>query len=103
MPVRIAFQQIKLEISAVFSNKEQDTQMHCNVIMRCIRTATVALENKKSITFSEYISVTLVIQHVVRVRHIVICFCMALQFYFSHYLLKQHDLYKKVLNVKRIE
>jgi len=66
--------------------------MHCHIILRCVRTTTVAVENKKSITFSEYISMTLVIQHVVRVRHIVIGFCMALHFFFSHYLLKRHEL-----------
>ena len=57
--------------------------MHYNVTLRRVRTTTVAVENKENNTFSVYVSVALVIQHVVRMRHIVRCCCTALQFFFT--------------------
>jgi len=78
-PVRIPSQQVKLKISTVFFSQIKRHAVHYNITLRRVRTTTVAVGG--GITFCECISVALIIQHVVRVRHIAICCCTALHFF----------------------
>jgi hypothetical protein len=48
-------------------------QCTCNVILRRVHVPIVAVGKKISITYSECVSVALVIQHKQRLRRIVVC------------------------------
>ena len=52
-----------------------------------------------TVTYCECVSVALCILHAMRMLHIVICDCPAVQ-YFSTLFHKRHDFRKKVLNMK---
>jgi len=64
--------------------------------------ATIVLGKEISITYSEFLYVDSVIQHAVRMSHIVICRLLAGQ-YFSTLSLKRHDFRReKLLNIKSV-
>jgi len=63
-----------------------------NLTMRRVRVTIVAAETL-SITYSEYVSVTVVIQNVKRMRR-------SFRPYFSTLSHKWHDFWEKLLNIK---
>jgi hypothetical protein len=54
--------------------KNQDKQCTYNVTMMCFRSTIVAVEKQKVLhIYSECVSVALVTQHAMRMRHIAVC------------------------------
>jgi hypothetical protein len=54
--------------------------MH-NVTLRRVRVSTVAVAKAVSTTYSEGVSVAMVIQHALRMRHILIVACPAVTYF----------------------
>jgi hypothetical protein len=58
--------------------------------MRRVRVTIVAVKNAESITYCDRVFVALVIQHGMRMRHVVSCACPDVR-YFSALPPKRHD------------
>jgi hypothetical protein len=71
------------------------------VTLKCVRVTIVAVEKAVNITYSECVSVALVIQHAIRMRRIVLSSvsCLAVR-YISHYSIHSTILGGKLLNMK---
>jgi len=76
--------------------------MHYNLTLKSVRVSTVAVEMAISITYSEFVSVALVIQLIKRMRHVVICDLSGFYHIFLHYLINGTMSGKMFLNIKRV-
>ena len=79
----------------------KDRQFTYNVRLRCVRVTTITAEKVISITYFECVFVALVIQHVNRVRRIILSSVssLALPCVFTLFY-KRHEFCKKLLRIK---
>ena len=98
----------KRELNPVLSPCLRNTYLGMNktgnLTWRNVRVTLVALENTRSITYSECVSKALLVQHAMRMRRIILSSvdCLALP-HFSAFSHKRHDkLQKNLLNTKSV-
>jgi len=87
-------------ILSLSTARRQEWQCTYNVTLKCVRVSTVAVERAKSITYSEFVSVALVIQHAKRMRHVVIRGLSGFYHIRPHYLINDTMSGKILMNTK---
>jgi hypothetical protein len=82
-------------------NVQKDKQCTYKVIFRRVRVTIVAVEKQLSITYSECVSVILIIQHAMRMCRIILSSvsCLALPLFSPHYLINGTIFRKKLFNM----